>query len=348
MNVMDKRDRLYRGTLVATAVFVLAACALIIGFKRNEEYFDSHGRIAVVAEAALIGQDNTVTSADRKKNFPVNVTDEPGAKLVVPFLAQVHKDKVSISEEFAHNKLVITLEEGTSYIEEGAVLTSDSAWMEAVGVYEYDGDIVIEVYWQEPCGYQPIYENESLTLSFLPIREQYDRAAVVYTPWENRSSLLINEWSQTIQKLQETYRIKIFSTISMKEEYSSADVINFANRVHADMVIGMELVEGETENVVTVCNPAYFIPKFGNTELAAVMEQEYAQKTGLTAAGFKECEEQQKWMQKSAVPTALTQLSVPVSRQTAEQTYTLNQKMMEALGSLIKQISEIYWLPVTE
>ena len=203
MDMIQKRDRLYRGTLIATILFTLAACGLMISFKSFEAYFDSHGRIAMVAEAALVGQENAMTSSIRKRNFPVTVVDEPGARLVIPFTAQIPKDKITIYEEFVQNKLVITLKGGVSYVEEGAVLTSDSAWMEAVGVYMNDGDIVIEVYCQEACGYQTAYENRTLTLSFLPLRDQYERIIVVYTPWENRSHLLINEWSQVLQKMQE-------------------------------------------------------------------------------------------------------------------------------------------------
>ena len=346
MDIVYKRDRFYRGTLIATVLFTLMACGLMIWFKTKEAYFDSHGRIAVVAEAALAGQDNFSASNIYKKNFSVQIVDEPESKLKVPLLTQVSGDKITISEEFTQNKLVITLKDGASYMEEGETLMSDSSWMEAVGVYQHEGDIVIEVYCQNPCAYQYTCDNKTVTLSFLPIREQYDKVVVVYTPWENRSSLLTNEWNQAIQKLEEAYHIKIYSTIFVKEEYTDEDMINFANHVHADMVIGMELVEAETKNAVTICNAAYFIPEFGNVELAAIQEQEYAEKTQLEASGFQKCEDKQSWLTKSAVPAALTQLRIPLNQQSAEQTYALNQKMMEALGSIVKQVAETYWLPV--
>ena len=340
MDLVQKRDGLYRGTIIAVVVFSLTACGLIGCFKYYEDYFDSHGRIAVVAEAALVEQKNAALSTIRKRNFRVSIVDEPGAKLVIPFQTQTQKSNITVCEEFTQNKLVITLKGGTSYIEEGAVLTSDSTWMEAVGVYRQDDNIVVEVYCHDVCGYQMVYENGMLTLSFLPFREQYENFVVIYTPWSNRNNIHINEWNQAIQKLQEEYPVKIFSTIAMQEEYTAQEVVEFANRVHANMVIGMELVDSEESQVVTVCNPDYFIPVFGNVELAALQEQEFAQKTGLAVMGIKPSEEEQSWIKLSGVPTALTQFYVSLDQKSVEQNYNLNQKMMEALSSIIGQVTE--------
>ena len=163
MDIVYKRDRFYRGTLIATVLFTLMACGLMIWFKTKEAYFDSHGRIAVVAEAALAGQDNFSASNIYKNNFSVQIVDEPESKLKVPLLTQVSGDKITISEEFTQNKLVITLKDGASYMEEGETLMSDSSWMEAVGVYQHEGDIVIEVYCQNPCAYQYTCDNKTVT-----------------------------------------------------------------------------------------------------------------------------------------------------------------------------------------
>lgn len=346
MDLVQKRDGLYRGTMIAAVVFALAACGLIGCFKYYEDYFDSHGRIAVVAEAALVEQKNAALSTIRKRNFRVSIVDEPGARLVIPLQVQTQKSNITVCEEFTQNKLVVTLKGGTSYIEEGAVLISDSTWMEAVGVYRQDDDIVIEVYCHDIYDHQTIYENGTLTLSFLPIREQYRNLVVVYTPWSNRNNIHRNEWNQAIQKLQEEYSVKIFSTIAMQEEYTAQEVMEFANRVHANMVIGMELVDSGDAQVVTVCNPDYFIPVFGNVELAVLQEQEFAQKTGLAVMGIKPSEEEQSWIKQSGVPTALTQFYVSLDQKSVEQNYNLNQKMMEALDGIISQITENYWKPV--
>ncbi len=343
MDLVQRRDRLYRGTVIAAMLFAVVTCGVLICFKSYEEYFDSHGRIAVVAEAALVEQKNAALSSIRKRNFKVTIVDEPGAGLVIPFAAQTQKSNISISEEFTQNKLVITLKNGTSYIKEGATLTSDSDWMDAVGVYRHEQDIVIEVYCLETSGYQMAYENERLTLSFLPLREQYAHRVVVYVPWSNRNHIHRNEWIQTVQKLEEEYPVKIFSSISMQEEYTAESVAEFANQIHADMVVGMELVDSEQEEVVTLCNPDYFIPEFGNVELAALQEQEYAQKTGLHAVGIKRYDETQSWIGKLRVPAALTQFSFPLGSEHVEQTYHRNQQMMGALESMIKQMTETYW-----
>ena len=340
MDLVEKRARLYRGTVIAAVAFTLIACGLMGCFKYYEEYFDSHGRIAVVAEAALVEQKNASLSTIRKRNFRVSIVDEPGAKLIVPFKTQTQKSYITVCEEFTQSKLVVTLKGGTSYIEEGTKLISDSTWMEAVGVYRQDDDIVIEVYCHEVCGYQIVYENGMLTLSFLPLREQYNDFMVVYTPWSNRNNIHRNEWNQAIQKLEEEYSVKIFSTIAMQEEYTAQEVMEFANRVHANMVVGMELVDSQDMQVVTVCNPEYFIPVFGNVELAALQEQEFAQKTGLPAMGVQVIREAQDWMKQSGVPTALTRFCVSLDQKNVEQNYNLNQKMMEALESIIGQVIE--------
>lgn len=340
MDFVQRRNGLYRGAVVATGVFALVAFGLIGCFKYFEDYFDSHGRIAVVAEAALVEQNSESLRAIRKRNFRVNIIDEPAARLVVPFQEQTPMSNISVCEEFTQNKLVVTLKDGTSYIEEGTVLTSDSTWMEAVGVYRRDEDIVIEVYCHEACGYEMLYENGVLTISFLPLREQYNKAIVVYAPWSNRNNIHRNEWNEAIEKLQEEYSVKIFSSIAMQEEYAATEVMEFANRIHADMVIGMELVNSNDSRVVTICNPQYFIPYFGNVELATLVEREFTQITGLPGMGIKALDEEQEWLVLSGVPTALTRFYVSLEQDNVEQNYNLNQKMIEALDSIIDQITE--------
>lgn len=340
MDFVQRRNGLYRGAVLATGVFALVAFGLIGCFKHYEDYFDSHGRIAVVAEAALVEQNNASLSAIRKRNFRVNIVDEPTAKLVVPFQTQTQMSNIVVCEEFTQNKLVVTLKEGTSYIEEGAVLTSDSTWMEAVGVYRRDEDIVIEVYCHDVCGYEMLYENSMLTISFLPLREQYDKFIVVYTPWSNRNNIHRNEWNQAIQKIQEEHSVKVFSSIAMQEEYAAEEIMEFANRIHADMVIGMELVNSNDPRVVTVCNPQYFIPYFGNVELAALLEHEFTQITSLPGMGVKALEEEQRWLALSGVPTALTRFYVSLEQKNVEQNYNLNQRMIEALSNIIGQVTE--------
>ena len=340
MDFVQKRSGLYRGAVVAVVVFALVAFGLMGCFKYYEDYFDSHGRIAVVAGAALVEQNNASLSAVRKRNFRVNIVDEPTAKLVVPFEAQTEMDNITVCEEFTQNKLVITLKEGISYIEEGATLTSDSAWMEAVGVYRRDKDIVIEVYCHDACGYQMIYENDMLTLSFLPLREQYNKFVVLYMPWSNRNNIHRNEWNQAIKKMQEEYSVKIFSSIAMQEEYTSQEVVAFANHIHADMLVGMELVNSSDSQVLTICNPQYFIPYFGNVELAALLEQEVVRITGLPGSGVMSLSGEHEWLYLSGVPTALTQFYVSLEQKNVEQNYNLNQKMIEALGSVIGLVTE--------
>ena len=53
-------------------------------------------------------------------------------------------------------------------------------------------------------------------------------------------------------------------------------------------------------------------------------------------------------MKKSWVPTALTQFQVSLDQKNIEQTYTLNQKMMESLENIVKYLSETYWVPADE
>ena len=340
MDLAQKRKGLYRGALIAVSIFALVAFGMIGCFKYFEDYFDSHGRIALFAEAALIEQNKASLSTIRKRNFKVTIADEPTAKLVVPFQAQAQASNISICEEFTQNKLIVTLKKGVTYIEEGTVLTSDSIWMEAVGVYRTDEDVVIEVYCHDICGYQVVYENDRLTISFLPLTEQYDKFVVAYTPWSNRNIIHRNEWNQAIQKLQEEYSVKIFSSVAMQEKYEAQDVIEFANRIHADMVIGMELVNSNESGVITVCNPEYFIPVFGNVELATLLEKEFTKVTGLPEIGVKTLGEEQEWLLFSRVPAALTQFYVSHGPQNVEQNYSLNQKMLKALESIIGQVTE--------
>lgn len=341
-DTLQIRNKLYRVTLICTVCFAVLSCVLMIGFKRNEAFFDTHGHISILAENELEAaiQDSSHTGYN-KRNVPVTFVDSQENKLVIPLTEQLEMSRITVREEFTQDKIVITLKEAKNCIAQNAEVISDSHMMDAVGIYRQKDDIVIEVYCKDAYAYEVNNQPDCLTLSFIPVREKYEKIAVVFIPYEDRTRLISMDWQTEMTKYAEENSLKLYLSATMQEEYTQAAVAAFANQIHADMLIGM-VVQQSTEGngVEAVCNTDYFIPDFGNTELASLMGKAFSEHTGVEFAGYRTHQEKDVLLANAKVPTALAVIHIQTAQEnTLELDYNLNHGMMSAVSEIIEQLN---------
>ncbi len=258
-------------------------------------------------------------------------------------------EDISIREEFIQNKYVITLSGYSENVPNRMELVSDSTIMDAVGVYRQNEDVVVEVYCRDLYDYDLTMGNGSLTVDFKEIGDSYAASAVIWFPYDDRNRLALPEWRQSIDRFAEDNRIKLYLASDMQEEYSQEEVILFANRIGADMVLGVQVEEnnGQQSYLTGICNTTYFKPDYNSTHLSVVMAEAFLETTQIEMRGFEEGGDSHALVSGATVPSAVIKISlIQKDMEGVENEYKLNEKIVAALVKTMGDILQDYIIKV--
>lgn len=331
-----KRDKFYRSSLYATTVFFVLAMALIVGFKVNEGFFDANNRLALLMEEANSRMEN---ASYPKINVKATFKDEKSSKLVIPIGFPIKSDLIEVTEEFIDNKLVITLRNASDIIGDGIEIISDSSIMDAVGIYRQNTDIVIEVYGKEMYAWS--FENKvnAITFNFADLNSVYEHVAVVYVPHEDKVRLTIEEWQQKLSAFSEKKNVKLFLAYNMQEIYTEKEVIQFANNIKADAIIGIKVgVDKQLEqtSALTVYNDTYFISGFGSPQMAIILAEAFAGNTKIAPTGFRKSNDKDILVSQARIPVAFTEITqTEKDSYNTETVFKMNESIIQVIESAI-------------
>lgn len=333
------QDKLYRHAVIWTIIFAVVSCAVMVIFKMNEAYFDSYSVVLLQEDNAPQEQ----TSVARY-NMKVELEDKAQSELILPLTQKLSTDHVTVREDFVEEKMVITMKGAASCLESGSLVTIDSNILDAVGVYRQQEDIVLEMYCKDTYGYELSLEENQLVVSFVPLRSQYQIVSVIYVPLKDRERL-VNQDMQELDKIAGSYGMKVYKTWQMQTEYSQQQVVDFANQIHADMLLGIGVEEGAGQDrIVTLCNAGYFIPDFGGVDLAAVMTDSMNRVYSALEIQVMDAGEEYTLIHDASVPAAMT---LYYTKQAAtgrpETEYDMNRKLINALTDMYKQVLSTYF-----
>ena len=146
---------------------------------------------------------------------------------------------------------------------------------------------------------------------------------------------MLSEWQQSLSRFAADNNLKLFLSYNMQENYTAEDIVDFANRIDADMLLGVSVsaddgIAGESARIV--CNSKYFIPNFGSTQLAITAAETILKETRIEVAGFRECGDSDVIVKAATIPAAFIEISQPAEDMVnVESSYKLNENIIEAL-----------------
>lgn len=332
----------YIVSLISTAVFAVLSFSIMFLFKANEAYFDAHGRLGNLAQTE---QNNMILETSKavsyKRNINVSIDDKQEKRLVLPLASTINEAEIMVREEFASNKLVVTLQNGSDAIENDSTIVTDSSIMSAVGIYKQDENAVLEIYEDTPMGYEIELEQDELVINFKPLRDLYEYVAVIYIPFEKKDRLYSEEWISSLNTAVGEGG-KVYLASAMRENYSEDQVLDFVNKIGADLVIAVDYNTTDLpEYMEVIYNGDYFIPDFASTDLAVMERSIFEDKTGLNVAAYIDSTEDDLLIKHSKSPAAKTKIYIQTQNETIEEKYTLNHNVMEGITSIIKDIRQV-------
>lgn len=334
---MTKKNQMMP-VIICTAIFAVLSFSLMVVFKSNEAFFDTHGRIGTLAQSE---QDNLRVEETKlisyKKNIDVSIQNEQEGRLFLPLTKAIEPDQVSVREEFANNKIVVTISDGESLVPGGTQVVTDSTIMNAVGIYKQESNLVLEIYQNNPYGYEINVSEQGLEVSFLDWRALYKWIAVLYIPFEQKDRLYSEEWMESLKNTMGP-DVKVFLASTMMDSYTQQQVVDFANEISADVVLGISYeFTKEPEQLRIVYNPNYYIPELGSVELSVLARQQMEDKVKLYASAYVEATPDDTLIDQARVPATFVKCYIQTDKENIEAKYMRNHNVMEAMTSILKE-----------
>lgn len=338
-----RREKADYAAVWVTVCFLLVSLCAMTGFKLNEGFFEANSRLGLLMESLKEERKNLDYP---KINIPAKLLDTPGARLIVPLVMPVGDENIVVTEEFLQKKIVITLKDSAGCIDRNPAVTGDTGVMEAVGIYRQNTDIVIEVYCNDTYVTKTNTTKKQIEIEFDKVRSKYSDIGVIYLPYQDRDRFIMPEWQEKLNRLSEEGGIKLYFAYRQNEEYDEQDVIDFANEIKAELLLGVEVRSDDelhTPESEVVCNTKYYMNGYDSIDVAVLMAEAFVKNTPAQLKQIAGASEDDILICGAKLPAALIRIVIPPSYSSnVENEFRLNESIVNALEQTVKNTVKSY------
>lgn len=319
---------LMKKTAVCSLVFFLAAMGMIFLMSANKVITIADVAQDEVMENLAVKENTAGDGAVKNLTFKLGEADT--SYLRIPLPEGCKADDIIIENHYMDRALWILIPNADEDFYEENVISGNRESVRQ-GSFEVTKEgIALNFQLTGIYECRTILENENLYISFLAPAEMYDKIVVIdpacggsdlgYTA-ENILEKDIN--LQIARKLKEKLDgsdIKAYYTRMDDVNPSKEDRTALGNETRADMYIRIQLSASEDSSVYgtsAVYNGDYFIPGFGNVELADFLEREVVTAIKGKAVGLVEAEKEEYTLRQSVIPAAAVNVGYITNKQEA-------------------------------
>lgn len=296
-----------------TLLFAVFAMTGMLCFAGSREY--------VYAEESKLPPSDilqNVSFQGMEKKLNIGSNSMEAAHFCIPLNSVVKEENVVIQSNDLEHRLQITisgLEE--DFYERNELLASGDYVISASYQYE-QGVMRLSLQTKQLYDHNAVIKNGNLYLNFTNPRDIYQKILVIdaghggsdagiFSHGVAEKDLTLSIVKRIKEKLDKT-DIKVYYT--RLEDITVAELrrAEIANELDADMLVSIHMGQSDQEETFGAAvqyNPRYFIPDFGNIELADGVEKNVVRQAGTAALGLKEAGEDVALIQSARVPAAL-------------------------------------------
>ncbi|MCQ2499257.1 MAG: N-acetylmuramoyl-L-alanine amidase [Lachnospiraceae bacterium] len=256
-------------------------------------------------------------------NDTVMFVEESGMSnyLEIPLPSATEAKDILFENHYMEKELRIIISKAEESFYRNNVLSGNSAPIVKANFEEYADRVVLIFETDDIYEYKSIMSNGSLYISFMKPREIYDRIIVIDPACGGMDSgntsdgLLEKDINlKVVQKLKEKLDkedIKVYYTRLEDVNPTLESRMGIANDVRADMFIQIR-TDGKKDSsiygVSAIYNGEFFIPGFGNEDLANILVNEVSDAVKSKALGIENATEGHDEIKNLTVPAALISL----------------------------------------
>lgn len=336
--------------LTLTMWIVLGLTGMVVMF-----YVASNKTIVIadVAQEQAEGVEGQ-TGGPNGKQLMLQSNDGEERNICIPLVKGTKAEHVVMENRYMEQELWIYLKGiSVDFYSENEIY-GDIASVQGGFCEEKPEGVVLKLQMTEIMEYRSTMDNNTLKIAFYEPKELY-RMIVVVDPvgGGNEHGNSANEVSEKtvslevakrLQKKLEQNEIRLYFTRLEDEFVSSEERYRLVKAVDADCYIGIgasiDEKDSEKYGIQSYYNEAYFIPEFGNVEMADVLTRNVTIATDNRANGIFPAGEE-SLLQKMDIPAAQVNLGYLTNLQ--ESTLLRQENYQEKLAEgLAKAILEVY------
>lgn len=329
---MTQTQSLLRSTLVYTILFVAAAMSVMFYYSATK-----------TVDVPDLAQDEVVSSTQQETEPPVPAesdgiiidrNNQSTNYFCVPMPESVKAEEVVLENHYMNEELWVSITSSQPEI--------FREFYAAAAVYGNSGCVVdgrFEAGKERTClrfaldgvyEYRSIFEDHILYVEFVPPKEAYERIVVIDPAYGGEEmgvtveSAVAKDITLNIAKALKTRfdqsDVKVYYTRMDDSNPASADRVKLSAATKADMLVRIEVSGDENSKLygtTAVYNNHFFIPGFGNVELADLLEREVVTSISGKAAGLIEAAEEDEVIGGATVPAAAIRVGYLTNSQEA-------------------------------
>ncbi len=329
-----QKNGLMKSTLAYCIVFVAAAMSIML-------YYAATKTVGV----ADLAQDEVVRPAEQKEDSAPVVTAK-GNEIVIDRAAQntnyfcipmpesVKAEEVVLENHYMDKELWVSISvEQTKEYEAFYKAQSVYGNCESVtdGHLEAEKDrICLRFALNGVYEYRSIFENHTLYVEFVPSKEMYEKIIVIDPAYGGEehgvtadgilSKNITLDVAKALKTMFDESDIKVYYTRMDDSNPTAQNRVELAAATKADMMIRIEVSGDENSKLYgtsAVYNSKFFIPGFGNVELADLLEREVVTSISGKACGLFESQQEDQVMNSATVPAAAIRVGYLTNSQEA-------------------------------
>lgn len=310
-------DTLLKRTTVVSSAFFVVALTLIILFSINKKIEISDISQDEVAAKAQTQATPAVTVKSDELIFDDSVSNTE--YLCIPLPQGTEADDIVIENHYMDAELYVIINKVSQGFYPAHALSGNTKWI-VDGTFSdesaQNGRITLMLDVNGLYEYKSVLEDDELYISFYNPREVYEKIVVIDpVRGGSDSGLVVDGLSQKNIALDVAKKLKtLLDDSGIKAYYTRMDDVNpkeetrvfLANETKADMYVRIAVSDEADENIYgvkAVYNDEFFIPGFGNVELADAIEYELVSAVKGKALGLCKVEGENYALRHSTVPS---------------------------------------------
>ena len=338
INDNNEMELLIRRTARYSIIFLTVAMVAIVYFGMTRVI-----EISGIAQDDVNGsgpRDSATTAYEKQNMLIFDTSSEYTDYLGIPLPEGTNADDVSIENHYMDHQLYIRVNcEDTEFYRNNA-LTGNREGIKEGSFEETETGVDLKFDVDNVYEYKTVLENNGLYISFYSPRELYDRIIVIDpacggndTGVSNKVVVSEGSGEESLYEKDVNLRVarrlkEMLDDTQIKAYYTRMDDVNpsidsrveLGNTIRADAYIRIEVDKKEDSSLYGVTcryNDEYFIPGFGNVQLADIIEKDVVTAVKGRALGLVPYAEEDQTLMRSTIPSCTVMVGCISNKQEA-------------------------------
>lgn len=280
------------------------------------------------------------------REVELSCTEEGTGVFLIPLEKDTKAENVVLENSYLSRELHIFIAHAREAFYEGHPVQGDVADIRRADREERGNGVFLNLHMDGVYEYRTSMEGEYLRIEVCDPHELY-RLVVIVDAVEGAGGEITRSICQMLPKQLNREDVRLYFTNAEDTVLSEEECIAFAEAVRADLFLCIGVDEAEDNTQYGICgwyNEDYFIPEFGNVELADIVTRNVTIACGNRAIGLKDARED-SILQKLRIPAAGVDLgNLTNERESAllsQESY--REKLTQGIAEGIREVYTKYY-----